>query len=953
MTKLIRFWAVVAMLAASQFASSAFAGIGSLFLSIRLDVTTSPAPAVQPVVTGDFTYSIVCNRATFATPASTITLTAVNGTTPVVTFGNASSSSVTGSPNDCTYSQLSRPAAPAGFIWVGTPPDVVQTNILGEAPPAQFSNRLTQAFTITTVASPPASGSVSCAPNPVPSGQTSSCTASPNSGYTFAGFSTSSCGGASTNNPYTTSALAADCTVTGTFTVAPINGVCGSANTVATGTAPTANLCSVGTASTVAASVSQFTWSCAGNVTGTTSSCAAPRTYAVTSSVSGGNGTISPTSTQTVASGAKPIFTVAPVSGYSASVGGTCNGTLIGNTFTTNAVVADCTVIASFTLIPVNGVCGSANTVATGAAPSANLCSAGTASAVTSGVSQFTWSCVGIGTGSTASCAAPRTYTVSSSVSGGNGTITPTPTQTVASGAKPTFTLTPSTGYSATVSGTCSGTLVGNTYTTNAVVADCTVIASFTLMPVNGVCGSANAVATGVAPSANLCSAGTASAVTGNVSQFTWSCAGIGAGTTASCAAPRTYTVTSSVNGGNGTFTPISTQIVASGATATYTITPSTGYFAFVGGTCNGTLVGNTFTTQAVVADCSVIAGFSLIPVNGACGSANAVAVGVAPSANLCSAGAASVVTSSQSQFTWSCAGVGLGYGVNCAAPRTYTVTSSVSGSNGTITPSSTQTVASGAQPTFTLAPASGYSASVGGTCGGNLAGTTYTANAVAANCTVIAAFSPNSFAITTVASPADGGAVVCTPNPVTFGATASCVATPATGYAIAPFVASAAPGPSVKAISPAVSGGISGCGGVGSSTNPFITAPITAACTVTANFVLITVPVSALAVAANGGTVNCAPNAVNFGSTSTCTATANVGFTLTSISGCGGATTSTSPFVTGAVTAPCTVTANFTPLAAPIVNVPVPTLGGWTLLLLMLLTGAAGGAYVLRANRR
>ena len=135
-----------------------------------------------------------------------------------------------------------------------------------------------------------------------------------------------------------------------------------------------------------------------------------------------------------------------------------CTG---GTTFTTNAVVADCTVIASFTLIPVNGACGSAISPPTGVAPSANLCSAGTASAVTPTVSQFTWSCAGVGTGTSASCAVGRTYTVTSSVSGGNGTITPTPTQTVASGATPAFTLAPAAGYSASVGGTCGGALVG------------------------------------------------------------------------------------------------------------------------------------------------------------------------------------------------------------------------------------------------------------------------------------------------------------------------------------------------------------------------------------------------------------------------------------------------------------------------------------------------------------
>ena len=822
MTKLIQCFWVAVMLAASQFASPVFAG-NALVLGIIVQVVTVPTPAVQPVVIGDFTYTITCTKATFATPAATITFTAANGTTPASMYGFANPNTITGAPNDCTYSQASRPAAPAGFSWVGTPPDVFKTGLSFDVPTVIFSNTLTQTFTITTVASPPAGGMVFCNANPVPSGQTSSCAATANSGYTFVGFSTSSCGAASTNNPFTTSALAADCTVTGAFTLTPVNGVCGGANGVATGTAPAANLCGAGTASAVTSATSQFTWTCTGNATGSTANCAAPRTYMVTASVSGGNGTITPTSTQTVASGAQPVFTLAPGTGYSATVGGTCNGALVGNTYTTNAVAADCTVIASFTLIPVNGVCGSANAVATGMAPSANLCSAGTASAVTSSASQFTWSCAGLGSGTTASCAAPRTYTVTSSVSAGNGTITPTSTQAVASGAQPVFTMAPSAGYSATVSGTCNGALVGNTYTTNAVVADCTVIASFTLIPVNGVCGSANAVATGTAPSANLCSAGTASAVTSSASQFTWSCAGLGSGTTASCAAPRTYTVTPSVNGA----------------------------------------------------------------------------------------------------------------------------------ANGTIAPATVQTVASGATPAFTVTPATGYSASVAGSCGGTFSGNTYTVTAVSANCMVIVTFAANTFAITTVASPAVGGTLVCTPNPVPFGATSSCTATPSTGYVLAPFVASASAPGSVKAISPAA-GGISGCGGAGSSTSAYVTGPITSACTVTANFVLISVPLTTISIAANGGTVNCSPNPVPFGSAATCTAAANAGFTLTSISGCGGATTTASPFVTGAVVAACTVSAVFAPVAVPVVSVPVPTLSGWASLMLIVLTvGVAMLGFSVRSRQR
>jgi hypothetical protein len=58
-----------------------------------------------------------------------------------------------------------------------------------------------------------------------------------------------------------------------------------------------------------------------------------------------------------VNSGATSVFTVTPNSGYSASVGGTCGGSLVGTTYTTNAITANCTVIASFSLtIALNAV---------------------------------------------------------------------------------------------------------------------------------------------------------------------------------------------------------------------------------------------------------------------------------------------------------------------------------------------------------------------------------------------------------------------------------------------------------------------------------------------------------------------------------------------------------------------------------------------------------------------
>lgn len=70
--------------------------------------------------------------------------------------------------------------------------------------------------------------------------------------------------------------------------------------------------------------------------------------YTVTPSA-GSGGSISPSSAQTVAHGSTTSFTVSPNSGYSiSSVGGTCGGTLSGNTYTTNAITSNCTVVASF-----------------------------------------------------------------------------------------------------------------------------------------------------------------------------------------------------------------------------------------------------------------------------------------------------------------------------------------------------------------------------------------------------------------------------------------------------------------------------------------------------------------------------------------------------------------------------------------------------------------------------
>ena len=60
----------------------------------------------------------------------------------------------------------------------------------------------------------------------------------------------------------------------------------------------------------------------------------------------------------------------------------------------------------------INGSCWTANNVARTTAPTTNLCSAWTATSVTSPAWQYNWSCNWINTWSSASCSAPRQYTV-------------------------------------------------------------------------------------------------------------------------------------------------------------------------------------------------------------------------------------------------------------------------------------------------------------------------------------------------------------------------------------------------------------------------------------------------------------------------------------------------------------------------------------------------------------
>lgn len=122
-----------------------------------------------------------------------------------------------------------------------------------------------------------------------------------------------------------------------------------------------------------------------------------------------------------------------------------------------------------------------------------------------------------------------------------NGTVVPA-AQMGGFGATPSFVVTPATGFTVLpiVEGSCpSGTWDGNTYTVGALISNCAVSFSFASLTtvVDGSCGTANGVAVVTAPSVNLCSAGTASAVNGS-GPWAWNCDGQNGGEISQCSAP-------------------------------------------------------------------------------------------------------------------------------------------------------------------------------------------------------------------------------------------------------------------------------------------------------------------------------------------------------------------------------------------------------------------------------
>ncbi len=272
---------------------------------------------------------------------------------------------------------------------------------------------------------------------------------------------------------------------------------------------------------------------------------------------------------------------------------------------------------------------------------------------------------------------------------------------------------------------------------------------------VNGACGTKNnGSATSMPSGTEQCAAGSTPklAVTGP-DYFSWTCAGSGGGSDASCYAVKGFTVTTQTAGlPGGTITPSPSIGVSNGGYQNITATNGSYAVSFTQDTtCPGTQTGNSFLAGPIVQACTVTATFSNTPVAGVCGSAHSTTnvLTSAPSANLCGSGTTpSAVGASANLYSWTCSGInGSSSTASCSVKRGYTVTASASGANGSVSQQPANPVAGGTQAVIGLTTTSGYNPVVGSnTCAsGTLAGSgtswTYTTGAVSGDCAVAFTF--------------------------------------------------------------------------------------------------------------------------------------------------------------------------------------------------------------------
>ena len=560
--------------------------------------------------------------------------------------------------------------------------------------------------------------------------------------------------------------------------------------------------------------------------------------YTITATA-GFNGLINPSGNVLVYSGESQIFIIAPDSGYevdSVTVNGVNQGAISSYTFSN--VTANQTINATFKAIPQYTITASADANGT-ISPSGNILvyigesqsftitpnsgyevDSVTVNGVNQGaITAYTFNNVTADQTINATFKAIPQYTITASADA-NGTISPSGNVLVYSGASQSFTITPNSGYevdSVTVNGVNQGAIT--TYTFNNVTADQTINATFKILPQYTITASAGANGT-ISPSGNvLVYSGTSQSFTitsesgfqvdvvtvNGVSQgaiTTYTFTNVTADQTINATfKPITYTITASA-GANGTISPSGSVLVNSGASQGFTITPASGFqvdVVTVNGVSQGAITAYSFTN--VTADQTINATFKPIiytitasaGANGTISPSGSVLVNSGASQGFTITPASGfqvdVVTVngvSQGAITaYSFTNVTADQTINATfKPIIYTITASA-GANGTISPSGSVLVNSGASQGFTITPASGFQVdvvTVNGVSQGAI--TAYTFTNVTADQTINATFKPIIYTITASAG-ANGTISPSGSVLVNSGASQSFTITPASGFQV------------------------------------------------------------------------------------------------------------------------------------------------------------------------
>ncbi|TMP38254.1 InlB B-repeat-containing protein [Pseudoalteromonas rubra] len=576
--------------------------------------------------------------------------------------------------------------------------------------------------------------------------------------------------------------------------------------------------------------------------------------YVATAQASSG-GTITPPR-QEVESGLTATFSVTPDAGFWTQEVTGCNGTLIGNEYTTGPMHSDCSVKAKFE---------------------------------------------------------PNQYVVDVSVVGSNmGSVFPM-SQQVLHGERASVTVSPNSNVSFWPQG-CGATATGNVVTTAAVTQNCTIKVNFNpismehsvttssnsggvIFPTHRVVLDGERAEFDVTPSGPNFQVASVTGCGGALNGHTYTTAPIFASCNVHATFEQATYRVSATSGTGGAITPASSDVSA-GGTVTLTVTPDAGYQIDAVTGCAGRLTGNTYTTGAVTANCTVSASFSLktLVVSASAGSGGRVTP--ATQTVKYGEGARVWVYPDEGHKVTSVTGCGGSYTNNlytidrvtasCNVVASFAtnklIVTGVSNEGGSLSPAS-QEVNKFDKAQLTVSIDDGYFLKSITGCYGSLSGSTYTTGALLSNCTVTAEFGKYSYTVNATAT--DGGSISPAQQNVEHGNTASFTLTPVEGYSIT---------------------GVNGCGGKLTG-NTYTTAQITASCNVSASFSKDTFLVTATA--ESGGAISPASFTAAYGDTVTLQVTPNEGYEIESVLGCNGQLNGQT-YTTGTITSSCQVTAKF-----------------------------------------